>query len=96
LHYSNIDVLLSQYPPEIVSFTPPASVPDNIILYNQLSKRFKIMALTQKITSNLWFDSEAEDAAKFYVSVFKNASIAKSPAMARKVLSFMVNSRARL
>jgi predicted 3-demethylubiquinone-9 3-methyltransferase (glyoxalase superfamily) len=29
----------------------------------------------QKITPNLWFDSEAEEAAKFYVSLFKNSSI---------------------
>ncbi|WAC13952.1 VOC family protein [Dyadobacter pollutisoli] len=35
------------------------------------------MALTQKITSNLWFDSETEDAARFYVSVFKNGSIGR-------------------
>ena|SRR5665647_2425968 len=34
------------------------------------------MALTkQKITSCLWFDTQAEDAAKFYVSVFKNSRI---------------------
>ena len=31
------------------------------------------MAL-QKITPCLWFDSEAEEAARFYVSVFGNAS----------------------
>jgi len=30
---------------------------------------------TQKITPNLWFDSEAEDAAAFYVSVFDDAAI---------------------
>ncbi|HSX40441.1 MAG TPA: VOC family protein [Candidatus Saccharimonadales bacterium] len=29
----------------------------------------------QKITPCLWFDSEAEDAAKFYVSVFPNSKI---------------------
>jgi predicted 3-demethylubiquinone-9 3-methyltransferase (glyoxalase superfamily) len=29
----------------------------------------------QKITPCLWFDSEAEDAAKFYCSVFKDAKI---------------------
>lgn len=29
----------------------------------------------QKITPCLWFDSEAEEAAKFYVSLFKNAKI---------------------
>ena len=31
--------------------------------------------MTNKITSCLWFDSEAEDAATFYVSVFKNSKI---------------------
>ncbi len=29
----------------------------------------------QKITPFLWFDKEAEDAAKFYTTLFKNASI---------------------
>jgi predicted 3-demethylubiquinone-9 3-methyltransferase (glyoxalase superfamily) len=29
----------------------------------------------QKITPCLWFDSQAEEAAKFYVSVFKNSKI---------------------
>jgi predicted 3-demethylubiquinone-9 3-methyltransferase (glyoxalase superfamily) len=29
----------------------------------------------QKITTCLWFDTEAEDAANFYVSVFKNSRI---------------------
>jgi predicted 3-demethylubiquinone-9 3-methyltransferase (glyoxalase superfamily) len=29
----------------------------------------------QKISPCLWFDSQAEDAAKFYVSVFKNSKI---------------------
>jgi predicted 3-demethylubiquinone-9 3-methyltransferase (glyoxalase superfamily) len=29
----------------------------------------------QKITTNLWFDTEAEEAAAFYVSVFKNSRI---------------------
>ena len=31
--------------------------------------------MQQKITPNLWFDTQAEDAASFYVSVFKNARI---------------------
>ena len=31
--------------------------------------------VTQKIAPCLWFDSEAEEAAKFYVSVFKNSKI---------------------
>jgi predicted 3-demethylubiquinone-9 3-methyltransferase (glyoxalase superfamily) len=33
------------------------------------------MASLQKITTNLWFDHRAEEAAKFYVSVFKDARI---------------------
>lgn len=30
---------------------------------------------TQKITPHLWFDSDAEEAAKFYTSIFKNSRI---------------------
>jgi hypothetical protein len=32
-------------------------------------------ALKQKITPCLWFDNEAEDAAKFYTAVFANSQI---------------------
>ena len=35
------------------------------------------MATMQKITSNLWFDSQAEEAAKYYVSIFKNSKIGR-------------------
>jgi predicted 3-demethylubiquinone-9 3-methyltransferase (glyoxalase superfamily) len=31
--------------------------------------------MTQKITPSLWFDTEAEEAADFYVSVFKDGRI---------------------
>ena len=31
--------------------------------------------MQQRITPNLWFDTEAEEAANFYVSVFKNSRI---------------------
>ena len=31
--------------------------------------------MPQKITPNLWFDTEAEEAADFYTSVFKNSRI---------------------
>ncbi len=31
--------------------------------------------MQQKIVPNLWFDTEAEDAAEFYISVFKNGRI---------------------
>lgn len=33
------------------------------------------MSVTQRIVNCLWFDSQAEEAAKFYVSVFKNSRI---------------------
>jgi predicted 3-demethylubiquinone-9 3-methyltransferase (glyoxalase superfamily) len=32
---------------------------------------------TNKIVSCLWFDTEAEEAAKFYVSVFKNSKMGR-------------------
>lgn len=32
----------------------------------------------QKITTFLWFDDKAEEAAKFYVSIFKNSRIGSS------------------
>ena len=35
------------------------------------------MATVQKITPNLWFDNNAEEAAKFYVSIFKNSKIGR-------------------
>jgi predicted 3-demethylubiquinone-9 3-methyltransferase (glyoxalase superfamily) len=35
------------------------------------------MATMQKITSNLWFDTQAEEAANYYVSIFRNARIGK-------------------
>jgi predicted 3-demethylubiquinone-9 3-methyltransferase (glyoxalase superfamily) len=31
--------------------------------------------MQQKITPNLWFDTEAEDAARFYIEVFKDGRI---------------------
>jgi predicted 3-demethylubiquinone-9 3-methyltransferase (glyoxalase superfamily) len=33
--------------------------------------------IKQKITPCLWFDNQAEEAAKFYVSVFKNSKIGR-------------------
>ena len=34
-------------------------------------------AILQKIMPNLWFDKQAEDAARFYTSIFKNSRIGK-------------------
>ena len=31
--------------------------------------------IKQKISPCLWFDTQAEDAAKFYTSLFKNSAI---------------------
>lgn len=39
--------------------------------------KLNIMATMQKISPNLWFDNQAEDAAKFYTSVFKNSKMGK-------------------
>jgi predicted 3-demethylubiquinone-9 3-methyltransferase (glyoxalase superfamily) len=33
------------------------------------------MHLTRKISPCLWFDNQAEEAASFYVSIFKNSKI---------------------
>lgn len=41
----------------------------------------------QKITTFLWFDNQAQEAAKFYVSVFKNSRIvSESPMVTEFVL----------
>src|ERR1700747_181347 len=34
-------------------------------------------ATIQKITPNLWFNKQAEEAVNFYISVFKNSRIGK-------------------
>ena len=35
------------------------------------------IATNQKITPFLWFDDQAEQAAKYYTSIFKNSRILK-------------------
>lgn len=37
--------------------------------------------MSQKITPFLWFDGQAEKAARFYVSIFKNSRILSTDAM---------------
>jgi predicted 3-demethylubiquinone-9 3-methyltransferase (glyoxalase superfamily) len=34
-------------------------------------------AIKQKITPNLWFDRQTEEAAKFYVSTFKKSRVGR-------------------
>ena len=42
------------------------------------TNRRKIIAtIKQKITPNLWFDRQAEEAAKFYTSILKNSRVGK-------------------
>ncbi|NLV27411.1 MAG: VOC family protein [Methanomicrobiales archaeon] len=35
------------------------------------------MASFHRISTGLWFDNQAEEAAKFYISIFKNSSIGR-------------------
>ena len=37
----------------------------------------------QKVTPFLWYDGQAEEAARHYVSIFRNSSIDKIARMAR-------------
>jgi predicted 3-demethylubiquinone-9 3-methyltransferase (glyoxalase superfamily) len=39
------------------------------------SNRRTSMSITQKIAPCLWFDHEAEEAATFYISIFKNSRV---------------------
>src|SRR5437867_2251473 len=46
------------------------------------------MASVNKIAPCLWFDTQAEEAAKFYVTVFKNSKItkvARYPAVGKEI-----------
>jgi hypothetical protein len=40
-----------------------------------VSMRRSIMPSIQRVSPCLWFDSQAEDAARFYTTVFKNSKI---------------------
>ena len=42
------------------------------------SKDLGTQPKAQKITTFLWFDTEAEEAVNFYVSVFKNSKVVKT------------------
>jgi predicted 3-demethylubiquinone-9 3-methyltransferase (glyoxalase superfamily) len=36
------------------------------------------MAIMQKITTNLWFDRQAEEAVSYYTSIFKNSEVLRT------------------
>jgi predicted 3-demethylubiquinone-9 3-methyltransferase (glyoxalase superfamily) len=41
-----------------------------------MAAEVKMIAL-QKITTNLWFDNQAEEAVKFYTAIFRNSEIGR-------------------
>ena len=41
----------------------------------------------QKITTFLWFDNQAEEAVRFYTSIFKNSKVVTDLRMGEKVLT---------
>jgi predicted 3-demethylubiquinone-9 3-methyltransferase (glyoxalase superfamily) len=43
---------------------------------------------TQRITPFLWFDSQAQEAVRFYTSIFKNSKVLASPAGSVMVVEF--------
>lgn len=46
------------------------------------------MITMQKITPNLWFNSVAEEAVNYYVSIFKNSSIGKKSFYTKEGIEF--------
>ena len=49
----------------------------------------------QKITPCLWFDTEAEEAAKFYVSIFKDSRIKAVSRYGKEGMRFTASRRVR-
>jgi predicted 3-demethylubiquinone-9 3-methyltransferase (glyoxalase superfamily) len=49
-----------------------------------------------KINPCLWFDTEAEEAAKFYCSVFKNSRMGRTAAMSTRDRRWRVGGSLRL
>ncbi len=49
----------------------------------------------QRITPCLWFDTEAEEAASFYVSIFKNSRIGIINRYGKEGVRFMAKRRER-
>jgi len=65
------------------------------MMKEEFKKKREKRNLMQKVTPFLWFDDEAEEAAKFYTSIFKNSKIGKI-ARYGKDLRFMEGSRVLL
>src|SRR5205807_8416945 len=43
--------------------------------YPFFRRKYKMTSRIQKITPFLWFDHQAEEAAQFYTSIFKNSKV---------------------
>jgi predicted 3-demethylubiquinone-9 3-methyltransferase (glyoxalase superfamily) len=74
VRHSPFDVAIALLKSWFMSGTLPAKGRISAIVNTKLKK----MATIQKITTNLWFNDQAEDAARFYTSVFKNSRIGKT------------------
>ena len=55
--------------------------------------RRQLMSITQRIAPCLWFNDQAEQAAAFYVAVFKNSKVSGS--QSAHTSSGLVNHRRR-
>jgi len=53
----------------------------HVMVKEEFKKKREKRNLMQKVTPFLWFDDEAEEAAKFYTSIFKNSKIGKNRAL---------------
>src|SRR3989442_1511941 len=54
-----------------------ASTHYHAMVKEEFKKKREKRNLMQKVTPFLWFDDEAEEAAKFYTSIFKNSKIGR-------------------
>jgi predicted 3-demethylubiquinone-9 3-methyltransferase (glyoxalase superfamily) len=56
---------------------PLAQGADQSDIKHRKSKQFEWQKSMQKITPFLWFDNQAEEAAKFYTSIFRNSKVGR-------------------
>ena len=59
------------FPVKLITLLLGRSIPLYIIIYRTHMNK----TIMQKITPFLWFDNKAEEAAKYYISIFKNSKI---------------------
>lgn len=59
------------FPVKLITLPLGRSIPLYIIIYRTHMNK----TIMQKITPFLWFDNNAEEAAKYYISIFKNSKI---------------------